>query len=301
MKPTELEPNHVIYVGDSGKVLYDSDYHSVVKFTINNIGEIGLWGTKPCIIEKLKDGTLTVHYITGATVGDTIELSPASYGFGLSSWDYRFNYYYTGNDSRLTYPHASVDISEYDSSEVTDFSYMFAACDSISGIENLDTSKGTNFNYMFKNAFDTNRTSELIIKIPLDLTNISVDDTSDSLNCVSMFEGLVYPTSNEKQNTGSVKGVRLDLSEAKCPHFEFLYGDDERYKVIINDKQYTIDIFKDGPSAGMPFNIVVDYNNENLKRLLYAGIKNVDYNKSQTGYKLFSNGDFKEITDVNMD
>lgn len=301
MKPTELEPNHVIYVGDSGKVLYDSDYHSVVKFTINNIGNIGEWGSKPCIIEKLKDGTLTAHYITGATVGDTIELSPASYGFGLSSWDNEFSYYTTSVDGRLCYPHASVDISEYDSSEVTDFSYMFAACDSISGIENLDTSKGTNFNYMFQNAFDTNRTLELQIKIPLDLTNISVDDTNDMLNCVRMFEGLVYPSTNQKQSTGSVKGVKLDLSEAKCPHFNFLYGEDERYYIIINDKQYGIDIFYDGPSAGMPFNITVDFNNEDLKRLLYAGINNVNLNSPQTRYTLYDINTSKEIFDVNMD
>ena len=179
----------MIFVDEDELCLYDKDY-SVVRITLNEIAN-----NNEYLLEKLEDGTLTNHSISGLAIGDTIELCPCKFGFGFSN--------YTSvcwfNDSNYSgkVPRTTIDISEYNTSNITDFTCMFSFCDNIVGLENLNTSQGVTFKCMFYGAF-SNAASGTTISIPLDFTNADINKVTSALAI-------------------SPDGVILDLTGAKGP------------------------------------------------------------------------------------
>ena len=106
----------------------------------------------------------------------------------------------------------SIDLSSFDTSKVTDMSYMFreSVATEIKGLENFNTSKVTNMSYMFS---DTKATT-------LDLSNF---DTSNVTDMLYMFKGSKATTLDLSNfNTSKVtsmvgmfsysKATTLDLS-----------------------------------------------------------------------------------------
>lgn len=151
MKPTELQKHNVIYINETDTVLTDEDYPYSVKITVD------MWSAQGMsiyfyLLEKLPDGTYTQHNISGVSVGDTIELSPCKYGFCLSNLGGQFSVReFIGGSSPLTFVRTTIDLTDYNTKSVQDFSGMFIDADVIGG-ENIDTSKGIIFDYMCFNS-----------------------------------------------------------------------------------------------------------------------------------------------------
>lgn len=178
MKPTDLEENHVIYVAEDKQCLYDEDF-SVVRITLKSpSAKDTTWGTEDCILEKLKNGTLTSHSLVGLAIDDTIELAPCKYGFAMSNNTQHIAF---GGSGSAQIPSTTIDISDYNTSNITDFSQMFARCESIIGIEKLKTSHGINFEGMFMGAFSSVAPGTTI-SLPIDFTNADLNKVNYALS-----------------------------------------------------------------------------------------------------------------------
>ncbi len=99
-------------------------------------------------------------------------------------------YMYTDSGFR----HARLkEVPKFNTSNITDFSYMFFLCDSLTSISKLDTSKGTNFKDMFGGC----RSLETIPYI----------DTSKGTNFGFMFEGCIALTTIPPLDTSNGVGT----------------------------------------------------------------------------------------------
>lgn len=260
MKPTDLSKHNVIHVADDDLCLYDSDY-SIVRITLDSTPILSNRDSaESCLLEKLKDGSYTYHNLTNLSVGDTIELAPCKYGFAPSSSASKISlagaYLDGGGYSYNIVPMTTIDITDYNTSNISDFSYMFAECNNIIGLEKLDTSRGVNFECMFFNAFsgiDSNST----ISLPVDLYNAN-------LNEVDYLFGV-----------DNIKGFTLDLSDAIGPKdvsyddLGYLYNSsDMKYYVSLKSVKYKLF----SRYAGGPTTITVNSNNESLIAFLAPAV-----------------------------
>lgn len=108
-------------------------------------------------------------------------------------------YMYTDSGFR----HAKLkEVPKFNTSNITDFSYMFFLCDSLTSISKLDTSKGTNFKDMFGGC----RSLETIPYI----------DTSKGTNFAYMFEGCIALTTIPPLDTSNGVGSAFYFMFEDC-------------------------------------------------------------------------------------
>ena len=163
---------------------------------------------------------------------------------------------YLNNDSRGTFYLAdnltTLDLSNFDTSQVTDMSYMFDDADNLTTLDlsNFDTSKVTNMDHMFSNTYNLTT---------LDLSNFN---TSKVTNMDSMFftSGLTslnlssFNTSKvtdmsymfyDMRNLTSLDLSNFDTSKVTNMNYMFYLDDDD----ISKDKLETIYVNNDFNTA----------------------------------------------------
>lgn len=110
------------------------------------------------------------------------------------------------------------DVPKFNSSNITDFSYMFLNCYFLTSVPKLDTSKGTNFEYMFGGCIsletipyiDTSKGTNFAYMFTscIKLTNIPTLDTSNGVGTAFyfMFEDCLSLTTIPLLNTSKANG-----------------------------------------------------------------------------------------------
>ena len=148
-------------------------------------------------------------------------------GKKVTSMDRMFLFHYSCKDT-------SLDLSKFDTSNVTDMGYMFYKCSSITSIDlgSFNTSKVTDMAYMFSNCkqlksldvsmFDTSKVTnmEQMFNNCLNLTLLSLNnfDTSKVTNMSNMFASCKDLTSLDLSNinTSNVENMSGMFSDCKC-------------------------------------------------------------------------------------
>ena len=123
-----------------------------------------------------------------------------------TDWRY-FDYY--GNRNSIV-----AKLKYSDTSNGTNFSYMFYYCSNLLTIPNIDTSNGTNFSYMFRNCRSLHTVQGLDTRNGADfssmfyqcraLTSVPNIDTSNGTNFSYMFYDCTALTSVPKLNLSSI-------------------------------------------------------------------------------------------------
>ena len=161
----------------------------------------------------------------------------------FTDWNYGFYFFYSMKQNQIT----SFDLSKYDTSNVTNMSYMFQKCSGLTSLDvsSFDTSKVTNMGYMFQtcsgltsldlSSFDTymvkNMTYMFIDCSGLTSLNVSNFNTSKVTDMGGMFSGCTnltaldlssFTTSNviytPQMFDGCTSLTSLDLSNFDAPH-----------------------------------------------------------------------------------
>ena len=111
----------------------------------------------------------------------------------------------------LRCPITSLDISNLDTSKVTDMSFMFNQCKSLTSLDasNFDTSNVTNTHRMFSYCSNL---------ISLDLSNFNMNNVTETFNMFAMCNSLesIYVTNCDEATVGKIKAAVTDagLSES---------------------------------------------------------------------------------------
>lgn len=128
-------------------------------------------------------GTLQEYF---PNVSDGEQLTNAAYMFRYTDWR-----------------HAKLkEVPKFNTSNITDFSYMFFLCDSLTSISKLDTSKGRNFMDMFGGC--------------ISLETIPYIDTSKGTTFASMFESCIALTTIPPLDTSNGVGNAFAGMFADC-------------------------------------------------------------------------------------
>ena len=175
-----------------------------------------------------------------------------------------------------------IDLSEFNSSQVTTMYDMFAFCISLTSINlsNLDTSKATNMNSMFSfcsslasldlSNFDTSKVTDMIRMFwnssSLISLNLSNFNTLNVENMYSMFENCSSLTSLDLFNFNTSKVINMNNMFYSCINLEYinLYNFDE------SKLEHYTDIFFD-----VPENIVICTNGNINEKIIFQNIKNI--------------------------
>ena len=155
----------------------DSDYTGLNQVKVTSVTkEID----SNIVADNIKNGVdilgVTGNFVGGKYAPRHISFYGARY---FTELDYEISNLDTSAISNFSYMFNAaqelLSVPLFDTSNGTNFSYMFNACTSLTTIPLLNTSKGTNFSYMFQNAYD--------------LESIPLIDTSNGTNFSSMFNG----------------------------------------------------------------------------------------------------------------
>lgn len=147
----------------------------------NGLSKVKILGDENLIPENIKNG-VEIFGVQGKAKVSDVKITNASYLFYNG---YRLDYLNeilsvcentTEAINMFAYCSAlrSLNLSNFDTSKVTNFSSMFTRCSSLTTIPQFDTSSGTDFANMFESCFS--------------LTTVPQFDTSKGTNFGSMFE-----------------------------------------------------------------------------------------------------------------
>ena len=207
-----------------GDNLESGNYNNKLIFSIltNNYEQIAImtegWDFN-VKLKSLETATSKIEHFKKSTVAPATSMNAVNIEDEASDYEIKlwFNptdktaYYYAetekvylNNDSRGTFYLAdnltTLDLSNFDTSQVTDMSYMFYWMSRLTALDvsNFDTSKATNMNKMFS------RTDKLIT---LDLSNF---DTSKVTNMDHMFSNTYNLTTLDLSNFNTSKVTNMD-------------------------------------------------------------------------------------------
>ena len=207
-----------------GDNLESGNYNNKLIFSIltNNYEQIAImtegWDFN-VKLKSLETATSKIEHFKKSTVAPVTSMNAVNIEDEASDYEIKlwFNptdktaYYYAetekvylNNDSRgtfyLAYNLTTLDLSNFDTSQVTDMSYMFYWMSRLTALDvsNFDTSKATNMNKMFS------RTDKLIT---LDLSNF---DTSQVTDMSYMFDDADNLTTLDLSNFDTSKVTNMD-------------------------------------------------------------------------------------------
>lgn len=147
----------------------------------NGLSKVGILGDENLIPANIKNGVEIFGVQGNAKVSD-VKITNASYlfynGYRLDYLNEILSVCENTTEAIKMFAHCSslrsLNLSNFDTSKVTNFSSMFERCSSLTTIPQFDTSSGTDFGNMFESCFS--------------LTTVPQFDTSKGTNFGSMFE-----------------------------------------------------------------------------------------------------------------
>lgn len=217
-------------------------------------------------------------------------MSPCTYGFALSGSNSAIHNFFTYAWSGY---YIDIDVTKFDTSQVSNFSQMFSQTRNMTGLEFLNTSNGTNFNGMFQYSFFSKTDSNYTLKIPLDLRNIQHENSllpdgniRPIVLCYYMF-GNLNPNINK-----NIPKIKFDFTGGKGPILSFVL-DNNLYYTKYDDTNFAIDFgtYHDDNIGELEF--VVD--DDNMAKFLFAGHYGKYYN-----VKIIDGNTGEEITDISI-
>ena len=130
-----------------------------------------------------------------------------------------------------------------DSRQVTNMSYMFRGCSSLTTVPDMDTAQVTNMSSMFRDCsslttvpvMDTSQVTDMqsIFRDCSSLTTVPVMDTSQVTNMMSMFDGCSSLTTAPVMDTAQVTDMRSMFYD--CSSLTTVPDMDTRNVTLMND------------------------------------------------------------------
>ena len=154
----------------------------------------------------------------------------------------------------------SIDLSNFNSTNITKMNSMFSGCTHLESInfENFDTSSVTNFNSMFANCKS--------------LVSLNIDnfDTSLVTNMANMFSGCESLISLNLKNFNTLSVTNIDSMFKNCSSLEMLILGNLAVNSPTNE-----DIF-----TGINYNLVISYSGSSMRNILtnynFVNLINID-------------------------
>ena len=177
-----------------------------------------------------------------------------------------------------------IDLSQFDTSQVTNMRRMFSSCSSLTSLDlsNINTSQVTNMLSIFEECssltslylsnFNTSKVTDMVHMfsncsslISLDLSNF---DTTQVSKMVGMFASCSLLTSLNLSNLDTSKVTNMSNMFSYCSNLEYinLNNIEIESSSSINDK-----IFQD-----VPENVVICINNTDAKEKIFSKIANLN-------------------------
>lgn len=173
----------------------------------------------------------------------------------------------------------SIDLSGFDTSNVTNFQWMFYNCNnltSVVGLENFNTSKATTFEYMFYGCE----------KLPdINVTNF---DTSNATTLKGIFQNCKAVTTMDISSFSTEKVTVIHDIFQGCEKLEVVYANPYEWPAKASDKSNT---FKDCKKLKLRIEgVASDYRNKNDGE--YAAVNVSTYDSSKSGYGVNVNNEY---------